>query len=95
MRVANNGLILGLHYPSLLTYFTLLTYYFSIDEGHQYALVAFSKGPALSPTSAECQLLDQYIRGQHTLDEISDYLEFPALPPTTTGAAKSLNYRKT
>jgi hypothetical protein len=68
----------------------MLTYYFPIDEGYQYALVAFPKGPMLPPTAAECQLLDQYIRGEHTLDEISDYLEFPALPQSS----KLVNQRR-
>ncbi|MVN77830.1 hypothetical protein GO988_15975 [Hymenobacter sp. HMF4947] len=58
----------------------MLTYYYAIVEGYQYVLVAYGKGPALPATSAESQLIDQFNRGRLTLDQITECLEFPALP---------------
>jgi hypothetical protein len=39
------------------------------------AVIAFTEGTALYPASYERQLLDQFVRGQLTIDEVAQYLE--------------------
>jgi|GEM_PF-1601191 len=54
------------------------------------AVIAFTEGTALFPDSYERQLLDQFVCGHLTIDEVAQYLEEPPpAGPLTTEVGNS------
>jgi len=44
------------------------------------AVISFTQGTSIFPEPYERQLLDQFVRGRMTIDEVVYYLEISAIP---------------